>query len=230
MYLIKKKICHNENKKLVYLNLSFHSFGNVSIRLNDNQFTIKPSGIDLKKTNFKNYPIINIDRNNNKIKNVMKPSVDTEIHRQIYLSDKNIKSIAHSHSFFATSFSQANIEIPVLGTTHADYFPDKILVTKKLTKKEVQNDYELNIGKSIVSCIKKNQKHFHNSRAILVNNHGPFTWGYENEEAVNNMDILEHVACLAFNTLVLNKSPKINKFLINKHYNRKHGIKSYYGQ
>ena len=229
MYINKKKICHIENLKLIRLKLSFHSFGNVSIRINENQFTIKPSGVDLYKTDYKKYPLIDID-NKNKIKNNLKPSVDTEIHRQIYLSDKKIKSIAHSHCIYATSFSQANLNIPILGTTHADYFSDKILITKKLSKTEVNKNYEKNIGKSIIQCIKKNKKNFNNTRAILLNNHGPFTWGYEYEESVKNMEILEYIALLAFKTLTLNKKPKIHKFLIDKHFNRKHGKKSYYGQ
>lgn len=229
MYLVKKKICHTENKKLHDLNISIQTFGNVSIRLNKELFIIKPSGVNLNKVQPNKYPVVNI-KTNKVISGTLKPSVDSEIHRQIYTYDNNIKSIAHSHSLFATSFAQANLQIPVLGTTHADYFPSKILITKKLSKKEVSNNYELNIGKSIIEALKINKVDAKSCRAILINNHGSFSWGYSNEEAVINMEALEYIAKLAYYTLNLKQRPKIEKFLINKHYLRKHGNKSYYGQ
>lgn len=229
MYLTKKKICHFQNKKLLDLNLSLQTFGNVSIRLNSELFIIKPSGVNLITVKPSQYPVVSLKKHPIR-GNKLKPSVDTEIHRQIYLKDKNIKSIAHSHSLFASAFAQANLAIPVLGTTHADYFSSKILITNKLSKKEVINNYEFNIGKSVVDTLKKNKLKFNNSRAILINNHGSFTWGYNYEEAVVNMEALEYIAKLSYYTLNLNKRPKIEKFLIDKHYLRKHGIKSYYGQ
>ena len=221
--LSQKKKCHLGNIKLASSNLTFHNFGNLSLRINNELFLIKPSGADLSKTNYKNYPVISLK--GEIIKNKMKPSVDTDFHKEIYKNFKHINCIVHTHSKYATIWAQACKDIPNLGTTHSDYWFGPVPVTKKLSKKEINDNYEKNIGKNIVNLLKKKFNY-----GLLIANHGPITMGSNINEALLYAERLEYVSEVAYKTLIINKKASISKSLIKKHFLRKHGGKSYYGQ
>jgi len=222
MSLKKKRECHLANLKLLEKKLVFQNFGNLSIKLNETSIIIKPSGVDLNKVKFKDYPIVRMDGS---YKNFLKPSVDTNFHLEIYKNFKNINCVVHTHSKYATIWAQSCKPIPNLGTTHADYWLGNIPVTKKLTKKQINNHYEKNIGKSIVYELKNFFCY-----GLLIANHGAICIGDNVEQAILNAERLEYIAELAYKTKILNKKSKISKDLVLKHYYRKNGYKSYYGQ
>jgi len=222
MSLKKKRECHLANLKLLEKKLVFQNFGNLSIKLNETSIIIKPSGVDLNKVKFKDYPIVRMDGS---YKNFLKPSVDTNFHLEIYKNFKNINCVVHTHSKYATIWAQSCKPIPNLGTTHADYWLGNIPVTKKLTKKQINNHYEKNIGKSIVYELKNFFCY-----GLLIANHGAICIGDNVEQAILNAERLEYIAELAYKTKMLNKKSKISKDLVLKHYYRKNGYKSYYGQ
>ena len=215
------------NLDLVKLGLVFFTFGNVSAIDRKKGFVvIKPSGISYE--NMKADDMVVVDLNGNIIEGKLKPSSDTPTHLALYKSFKNIGGIAHTHSNWATSWAQAGKSIPALGTTHADYFYGSIPCTRKLLAEEVNSSYEIETGNVIVETFEKlNQKEI---PGVIVNNHGPFTWGKDADDAVFNSKILEEVAKIAFHTLQLNPDATIDQFLLDKHFNRKHGENSYYGQ
>ena len=215
------------NLDLVKLGLVFFTFGNVSAIDRKKGFVvIKPSGISYE--NMKADDMVIVDLNGNIIEGKLKPSSDTPTHLALYKSFKNIGGIAHTHSNWATSWAQAGKSIPALGTTHADYFYGSIPCTRKLLAEEVNSSYEIETGNVIVETFEKlNQKEI---PGVIVNNHGPFTWGKDADDAVFNSKILEEVAKIAFHTLQLNPDATIDQFLLDKHFNRKHGENSYYGQ
>lgn len=225
MFNQHKKKCHLGNLKVSNSKLTFQNFGNLSLRINKDFFIIKPSGVNLKKTNYKDYPIVSIKKKKYNYK--LKPSVDTDFHLEIYKKFKNINSIVHTHSKYATIWAQACKSIPNKGTTHSDYWLNDIPVTKKLTKKQIEKDYEKNIGKEIVKVLTKDF-----TNGLLIANHGVITFGKNIEEAILYAERLEYIAEMAFKTDVLTRKNKnlISKYLMNKHYYRKHGKKSYYGQ
>lgn len=220
-----KKKCHLGNLKVSNSKLTFQNFGNLSLRINNEFFTIKPSGVNLKKTNYKDYPIVPIKKKKYYYK--LRPSVDTDFHLEIYKKFKNINSIVHTHSKYATIWAQACKSIPNKGTTHSDYWLNDIPITKTLTKKQIEKDYEKNIGKEIVKVLNKNF-----TNGLLIANHGVITFGKNIEEAILYAERLEYIAEMTYKTLSLikNKKTLISKNLIKKHFLRKNGVKSYYGQ
>lgn len=158
----------------------------------------------------------------------LKPSSDTATHLELYRNFKEIKAIAHTHSTYATAFAQAAKEIEILGTTAADYFYESIKVSRALTEAEM-NEYELNTGKVIVERLQ--DKDIMASPAILVKAHAPFIFGKDVLNVVHNAVVLEEIAKMNFVTLNLNSnSKKIEQFILDKHYLRKHGKNAYYGQ
>jgi L-ribulose-5-phosphate 4-epimerase len=223
MFLKKKKECHIGNIKLLDLNLVFHNFGNLSLRINKDLFTIKPSGVDLGKVKFNQYPLVFL--NSKKSLGSLKPSVDTDFHLEIYRNFPKINSIVHTHSKYATIWAQACSKIPIVGTTHADYWDSDIDITKKLQPSEISRNYELNIGRSIVSRLKKKFSH-----GILIANHGAITFGKSVNEAIKYAERLEFIAEITYKTIMLKNKSKISLSLIKKHYLRKNGPNSYYGQ
>jgi L-ribulose-5-phosphate 4-epimerase len=137
----------------------------------------------------------------------------------------------HTHSSFATIFSQANMDIPALGTTHADYMYGDIPCTRRMTEAEIKGEYEKETGNVIVETFEKRNIQFKQVPAVVVANHGPFAWGKDALEAVHNAVVLEEVAKMALGALLLNKNtPKMQQELLDKHYLRKHGANAYYGQ
>jgi len=227
--LKKIKECWIQNKNLLKNFLVFDSFGNVSQRLDENHFTIKPSGVNLNKISYLDFPIININ-NGFVVNNKLKPSTDTPTHRAIYNKYRNIGGIAHTHSIYATAWSQSGKTVPILGTTHADYWEKNIPITENLKKNEIIKNYEFNTGLKIISKIQKIEEDPLKCPGILVKNHGPFVWGKNSGEAVKYANLIENICKIAYITLKINNKSKISKNLILKHFLRKHGKKAYYGQ
>ena len=228
MKLIQKN-CHVANVSLAKSSLVIHSFGNISSRIDDKYFTIKPSGANLNILKHTDYPIIRIS-DNKIIKGKLNPSTDTPTHCLLYKKYPEIGGIAHTHSKFATAWSQAKKSIPILGTTHADYSQKNIQVTNPLKKSQIIKNYEKNIGNSIIDCLKKSKIKPLECPGILVANHAPFSFGINANQAFKNAEILEYIAELAYLSLQINSKSKIDINLIKKHFFRKHGPSSYYGQ
>jgi L-ribulose-5-phosphate 4-epimerase len=204
------------------------TWGNVSgIDREKNLVVIKPSGVDYDK--MKADDMVVVDMNGKIVEGKLRPSSDTPTHIVLYKNFKKIGAITHSHSTYATIFAQACREIPCYGTTHADHFYGTIPLTRFLTKKEVEEGYELNTGKAIVERFKNLDPVA--TPGVLLAGHAPFTWGSSPSESVKNNLILERVAEMAFASLQLNPELKaLPKHIINKHYMRKHGPNAYYGQ
>ena len=228
MKLIQKN-CHVANVSLAKSSLVIHSFGNISSRIDDKYFTIKPSGANLNILKHTDYPIIRIS-DNKIIKGKLNPSTDTPTHCLLYKKYREIGGIAHTHSKFATAWSQAKKSILILGTTHADYSQKNIQVTNPLKKNQIIKNYEKNIGNSIIDCLKKSKIKPLECPGILVANHAPFSFGINANQAFKNAEILEYIAELAYLSLQINSKSKIDINLIKKHFFRKHGPSSYYGQ
>lgn len=226
---LKEKV-YEANCKLIGSGLVIYSWGNVS-EIDDNRqyVVIKPSGVDLGTICAEDMVMVDV-MTGKIVEGALKPSTDTDTHLELYRQFSDVKAIAHTHSTFAVSFAQAGMDIPVLGTTHADTFYGQIPCTRELNKIEVENTYELNTGKVIVETIRKLGYSPSKIPAINVKNHGPFIWGGDAIKAVENAIILEKVAEMAFKTLILNPRANMAKYLLDKHFLRKHGYSAYYGQ
>lgn len=216
------------NLDLVKHNLVTLTWGNVSGILRERELVvIKPSGVEYDKLKINDMVVV--DLNGNVVEGSLQPSSDTPTHLQLYKSFKTIGGIAHSHSLYATIFAQACKEIKCYGTTHADAFYGSIPVTRFLKPVEVEKNYELNTGKVIIERFRKAD--YNSIPGVLVAGHAPFTWGVDAIDAVKNNLILEKVAFMNLNSLLLNPKLKpLPKYILNKHHNRKHGPDAYYGQ
>lgn len=224
---LKKKV-YEANLELNRRGLVLYTWGNVSgIDKESRLVVIKPSGVKYEEMSVEDMVVIDLD--GNVIEGKLKPSSDASTHLEIYKAFPEVGGVAHTHSSIATSFAQAGKDIVALGTTHADYFYGNIPCTRYMKEDEINGQYEKATGKVIVETLK-----FRNSiniPAILVREHGPFTWGKSPEEAVYHSVVLEEVSKMAFYTQLIN--PQINsiqKELLDKHYLRKHGKNAYYGQ
>ena len=203
-------------------------FGNASIKI-ENSMLIKASGSNLSKLTGED--IVKVSLKISKEKLCPRPSSDTPTHRVLYNEFPGIGAIVHTHSPYATSWAQSGLPIPCLGTTHADYWSGEIPITRSLTDKEINGEYESETGKVIIEKIKELNVDPLDCPGILVANHGSFTWGKTVEDAVKHAELLEYIARLAWLSLSINSDAKaISKVLHNKHYSRKHGPGSYYGQ
>ena len=223
-----KKQVWQANLDLVKHELITLAFGNVSgIDRDKGLIVIKPSGVSYGE--MKPGDMVVVDLEGKVIESRLNPSSDTPTHLELYKAFKQIGGVTHTHSEYATIFAQACKEIPCFGTTHADYFKGDIPVTRYLSKEEVKENYEGNTGKVIV-------EHFAGlgpleMPVVLVAGHGPFSWGETPSESVKNSLILEKVAKMALGTLQINpKNVSLPEYLLQKHYQRKHGPNAYYGQ
>lgn len=169
-----------------------------------------------------------VDLDGNKIEGNLNPSSDTPTHLELYRNFPDIGGITHTHSRWATIFAQSGMDIPVLGTTHADAFYGDIPCTRKMTANEIIGEYELETGKVITELFTKDT--ICKIPGVLVYSHGPFSWGKDSAESVKNAVILEEVAMMAWHTMKLNPDMIFQKELLDKHYLRKHGKNAYYGQ
>lgn len=221
--------CILQNKELIKKKLVIHNFGNVSLRIDKEHFVIKPSGAKLAKLKPQDMPIINI-KSGKKVKGNLRPSTDTPTHLEIYKKFNNINSIAHNHSIYATAWAQSSKSIPLMGTTHADYWKNEVPIVEFLSLKDLKQDYEKNTGKLILKTLDRKKLNAYTCPGVIVAGHGPFTWGSENSSAVINAEILEFVAQTTFQSFLLKIKKKLPKYISRKHYQRKHGKKAYYGQ
>lgn len=215
------------NMDLVKHGLVIFTWGNVSgIDRSQNLIVIKPSGVEYD--NMKPADMVVVDFEGNIVEGDYKPSSDTPTHLVLYKHFLNIGGIVHTHSEWATSWAQAGRGIPAIGTTHADYFYGEIPCTRKLTNSEIAKNYEVETGNVIIERFLEINPD--NIPAVLVNNHAPFCWGKDVNDAVHNAVVLEEVAKMAFRSFVLNSSTVMDSELLDKHFLRKHGTNSYYGQ
>jgi len=215
------------NLELVHFNLVIFTWGNVSgIDRREGLVVIKPSGVTYDEMSPDDMVVVDLE--GNVVEGRYKPSSDTSTHLEIYRNFKNAGGIVHTHSEWATSWAQSGRSIPAFGTTHADYFYGEIPCTRSMEEKEVKGNYELETGKLIVSTFK--EKDPDAIPGVLVNGHGPFSWGKTPGNAVHNAVVMEYLAKMAFRTVVLGNEKPIDQFLLDKHYLRKHGKNAYYGQ
>jgi L-ribulose-5-phosphate 4-epimerase len=219
------------NLALVKNGLVVLTWGNVSgIDRAKGLVAIKPSGVAYDK--LKAESMVVVDLKGKVVEGKLKPSMDTPTHLALYNAWPEVGGVCHTHSACAVMFSQARREIPGLGTTHADHFFGPVPVTRSLTEKEVAGDYEAQTGKVILELFARRPGLKPLAMpAVLVANHGPFCWGRSAKEAVDNSLALEEIAKMALGTLQLNpKVRSLEKYILNKHYLRKHGPKASYGQ
>ncbi len=228
MKKLKKRV-YEQNLELVKNGLVVLTWGNVSaIDRERGLVVIKPSGVAYDKMRPSDMVVIDL-ATKKVVEGNYRPSSDTPTHLYLYERFAEIGGIVHTHSAGATAWAQAGKSIPPLGTTHADAFYGSVPCTRALTQEEIEDEYELNTGRVIVEAFEKLD--YLAIPAALVKNHGPFTWGSSPEKAVENAIILEQVAKISTDTLRINESASsVDKFLLDKHYLRKHGKNAYYGQ
>lgn len=207
------------------------TFGNVSaVDRKAGVLAIKPSGVDYDAMKVEDIPVVSLETGE-VVDGKMNPSSDTPTHLALYRRYEGIGGIVHSHSSFASSWAQGGKEIPCMGTTHADFCAGSIPVTRQLTPGEITRDYEANTGRVIIETLDKNGLTPESTPAVLVAGHGPFVWGADAREAVEKAVMLEEVARMAFQTLVINpRTERLPRALHEKHFHRKHGPSAYYGQ
>lgn len=204
------------------------TWGNVSGIDRERQcIAIKPSGVAYETMSADDMVIV--DMSGVVIEGKYRPSSDTTTHLALYKQYPELGGVVHTHSTHATAWAQAGLSIPALGTTHADYFFGDIPCSRPLTCEEVQGEYELNTGKVIIETLGDiNPLH---TPGIIVYQHGPFAWGKNVEDAVHNAVVMEEVARMAWIAREINPQLKpIDSYLMNKHFQRKHGANAYYGQ
>ncbi len=218
------------NRRLSRERLVTLTWGNVSAISEDRKaVAIKPSGVPYEELTSDDIVVLGLD--GTILEGKRRPSTDTPTHLAIYRGFEHVRGICHTHSRFATVFSQWRQEIPCFGTTHADYFCGPVPVTRVLSPTEVEEDYELNTGKIIIERFRVGGLDPLVIPGVLVAGHGPFTFGRSAHEAVDVAVALEEVAALAWHLLLLESQPsQIEGYILQKHYQRKHGPKAYYGQ
>lgn len=225
-----KELCYQSNMQLPEMGLVIYTFGNVSAAMHsEGIFAIKPSGVPYEA--MKPSDMVIVDFDGKVVEGKLNPSSDTQTHAWLYKSWPTLGGIAHSHSTFAVAWAQAQQDIPILGTTHADHLTCDIPCISPLESEVIKGDYELETGKQITRYFKDKSFAPDEVEMTLVANHGPFTWGKTPEQAVYNSVILEKLAEMAWITLQINPdAPRLSRELIDKHYLRKHGRDAYYGQ
>ena len=210
-------------------NLVTFTWGNVSgIDRKQGLVVIKPSGVSYEGMKTDDIAVVEVETGII-VEGNLKPSSDTPTHIELYNAFSKIGGVVHTHSRWATTFAQAGRGIMALGTTHADYFYGEIPCTRKMTKDEIQGEYEKETGLVIKETFQgKNPDAI---PAVLIHSHGPFVWGADPMEAVHNAVVLEEIAFMNFHTITLEPNiPPMQQELLDKHYLRKHGVNAYYGQ
>lgn len=225
-----KMECYEANMQLPALDLVVYTFGNVSAVDRSNQvFAIKPSGVPYAQ--LKPRDIVIVDFDNNIIEGSLRPSSDTKTHAFLYKHWDKIGGIAHTHSTYAVAWAQAQLDIPILGTTHADHCTQDIPCAPPMADELIQGDYEHMTGQQILDCFAEKKLSYEEVEMVLIGNHGPFTWGKDAHKAIYNSKVLEEIAKMAYLTRQINpQAPKLKASLVRKHYERKHGKDAYYGQ
>jgi L-ribulose-5-phosphate 4-epimerase len=225
-----KEECYQANMELNRLGLVIYTFGNVSaVDRSKGVFAIKPSGVPYEKLRPEDMVILDFE--NQIIAGSLRPSSDTRTHALLYKTWEHIGGIAHSHATYSVAWAQAQRDIPILGTTHADHLTSDIPCAKPMEDALISGNYEHNTGIQILDCFRDRQLSYQEVEMILIGNHGPFTWGDSAQKAVYNSKVLETIANMAYLTLTINpEAPRLKQSLIQKHYDRKHGKDAYYGQ
>lgn len=221
---------YEANMQLPKFGLVIFTFGNVSAADNElGVFAIKPSGIPYEDLSPDKMVVVDFDGKT--IYGKLRPSSDTLTHAVLYNNWENINGIAHTHSTYATAWAQSQRDIPIFGTTHADYNIIDIPCAQPMDDENIKGNYEYETGFQIINCIKEKAYNYEEVEMILVGNHGPFTWGKSASKAVYNSAVLEAIAKMAFITEQINAdAPRLKDSLKSKHWQRKHGPDSYYGQ
>ncbi len=229
-YAHLKQATFEANMELPKLDLVIFTFGNVSVA--DRKlgvFAIKPSGVPYSKLTPDK--IVIVDFAGHVVDGKLRPSSDTLTHALLYKTWSDIGAIVHTHSTYATAWAQAQKDIPILGTTHADHMTVDVPCAAPMHDKMIEGNYELETGNQIIDCFKERKLDYHDVEMMLVGSHAPFAWGKDASKAVYNAAVLEEIARMAYVTLQINPSSmKLKDSLIKKHYERKHGPDSYYGQ
>ncbi len=225
-----RQAAYEANMQLPKLGLVLFTFGNVSAADPSlRAFAIKPSGVPYDELSAEKMVIVGFD--GNIVEGDLRPSSDTKTHAVLYQHWKNICGIVHTHSTYATAWAQAQRDIPIFGTTHADHNTTDIPCAPPMDDKMIQGDYEYETGFQILNCFKERDLNYEEVEMVLVANHAPFTWGKTAAKAVYYSAVLEAVAEMAFVTEQINPdAPRLKNALIKKHFERKHGPDSYYGQ
>jgi L-ribulose-5-phosphate 4-epimerase len=224
-----KKQVFEANLDLAKHGLAIFTWGNASaIDRSKGIIAIKPSGVPYETMKWEDMVLVDLE--GNVVDSVYKPSSDTSTHLVIYKHFSDVGGVVHTHSEWATAWAQAGLSIPALGTTHADYFYGDIPCTRSLSEEEVDGDYEKATGEVIVETFHEKKIDPMAIPGVIIKNHGPFAWGTDAHNAVHNAVVMEQVAKMAHHTLILNKESRIDQFLLDKHYKRKHGPNAYYGQ
>ena len=225
---LKEEACH-ANLELPKLGLVLFTFGNVSVA--DHRrgvFAINPSGVPYEA--LKPEMIVIVDFDGKVVEGKMRPSSDTLTHAALFRHWPFIGSIVHTHSTYATAWAQAQCDIPILGTTHADHNTVDIPCAPPMRDEMIEGDYELQTGHQILDCFQERGLDAREVEMVLVGNHAPFTWGKNAHKAVYNAAVLEEIARMAFITRQISpEAPRLKDALIRKHYERKHGPNAYYG-
>ncbi len=223
-----KKTVWEINLALVREGLVVQTWGNASgIDREQHLVVIKPSGVPYEKMRARHMVVV--DMNGVVVEGDLKPSVDAPAHLALYAAFPQIGGIVHTHSHYATAWAQARRPIPCFGTTHADYFHGEVPLTEALCEDEVKEGYEANIGRAIVRRLADMDPLRH--PAVLTAGHGPFVWGKDPAQALENALVLEEIARMAMHTLAVNpETPPLEPYLLDKHFLRKHGTNAYYGQ
>ena len=226
---LKEKVC-KANLDLVRHGLVIFTWGNVSgIDREHGLVVIKPSGVSYDDMRPADMVVVDL-ASGRVVEGDLRPSSDTPTHLAIYRAWPEVGGVVHTHSTYATAWAQAGLDIPNIGTTHADYFHDAVPCTADMTEAEVKGDYELETGNVIVRRFADAGINPMHTPGVLVKNHGPFAWGTSPADSVHNAVVLEQVARMAYIAETLNPSLTMNPLLIEKHFSRKHGPNAYYGQ
>lgn len=223
-----KEIVYRANMLLPEHNLITFTWGNVSgIDRESGLVVIKPSGVEYDAMTADDMVVVDLD--GNRVEGHYKPSSDTPTHVELYKAFPECGGIVHTHSRWATSFAQAGMNIPAMGTTHADYFYGDIPCTRAMTPEEIKGRYEKNTGLVIIETFK--DRNPADVPGVVVFRHGPFAWGTDPFNAVHNAVVMEEVAFMDYHALMLNPEHRdMQSELMDKHYLRKHGANAYYGQ
>lgn len=218
------------NMELPKLGLVLFTFGNVSaVDRSKGVFAIKPSGVAYEDLTPAKMVIVDFD--GNVVEGSLRPSSDTKTHAVLYKHWDSIGGVVHTHSTYATAWAQSQLDIPIFGTTHADYNTVDIPCAPPMSDEMIKGNYEHETGFQILNCFKERGLDYKEVEMVLVGNHAPFTWGKNAHKAVHNSAVLEFIAKTASITLQANpNAPRLKEALKRKHWERKHGPDSYYGQ
>lgn len=229
-YLQLKEEAYEANMQLPVLGLVIFTFGNISAADRDlGVFAIKPSGVPYNELSPDKMVIVDFEGKT--VEGEFRPSSDTLTHAVLYKHWTAINGIVHTHSTYATAWAQSQRDIPIFGTTHADYNTVDIPCAPPMADEMIKGNYEYETGFQIINHFKQNKLSYEEVEMVLVGNHAPFTWGKTAKKALYNAAILEEIAKMALLTEQINPdAPRLKDALIRKHYERKHGPDSYYGQ